>query len=95
MHKPNPISLGDPEQLADFIQEARGNLSDMPAVIQRDYLQSALNKLEQAQKRVQALFPAIAHGDDEHRAWLQEALENHFAGLPIPPVREGDKKRPY
>lgn len=32
------------------------------------------------QEKIGALFGAIAHGDDEHRAWLQKAIEDHFAG---------------
>lgn len=32
------------------------------------------------------LFDAIAHGDDVHRAWLKEAIDNHFAGKPVPTV---------
>ena len=26
------------------------------------------------------LFDAIAHGDDEHRAWLKKAIDDHFTG---------------
>ncbi len=38
--------------------------------------------------RVVSLFPAIAHGDAEHRAWLERAIEDHFAGRPVerPPM---------
>ena len=34
-----------------------------------------------------SVYAAIAHGDDEHRSWLREALDAHFAGLPVPPPR--------
>ena len=80
------------EALADFIAEARAHASDMLPVIQRDYLQSALDKLETQQERVNSLFDAIAHGDPEHRGWLQEAIDNHFRGLPVPPERGGGTK---
>lgn len=29
---------------------------------------------------IERLFPAIAHGDAAHRAWLSQAIEQHFAG---------------
>ena len=32
-----------------------------------------------AKGRVDSLYEAIAHGDDEHRAWLREKLRAHFA----------------
>lgn len=31
-------------------------------------------------ERARTLFPAIAHGDASHRAWLRQAIEDHFAG---------------
>lgn len=34
-----------------------------------------------------SLFAAIQHGDAEHRAWLKEAIDAHFAGKPVPPTR--------
>jgi len=42
-------------------------------------------------ERADALFAALAHGDDEHRRWLREALEAYFAGEPMPPVRSKSK----
>ena len=44
-------------------------------------------------RRVAGLYEAIKHGDDEHRAWLREALVLHFAGLPVPPRRKKGKKK--
>ena len=41
-----------------------------------------------------ALFNAIKHGDAEHQAWLKQALENHFKGLPMPPVQGGKSSQP-
>lgn len=35
--------------------------------------------------KVALLYDAIKHGDDVHKAWLKEAIDNHFAGLPVPP----------
>ena len=40
--------------------------------------ESSLGKVAAA--RIATLFDAIAHGDDEHRAWLRQAIEDHFAG---------------
>jgi len=36
---------------------------------------------------VATLFDAIKHGDRVHQAWLKEAIDNHFAGKPVPPPR--------
>jgi hypothetical protein len=33
------------------------------------------------------LYKFIEHGDDNHRAWLKEAIEAFFAGKPQPAVR--------
>ena len=35
-------------------------------------------ELEQTLTRISGLFDAIAHGDDEHRAWLFAKLAEHF-----------------
>lgn len=32
---------------------------------------------------VSSLFDAIAHGDDDHRAWLKQAIDDHMAGRPV------------
>jgi hypothetical protein len=42
--------------------------------------------------QVESLFSAIAHGDDEHRVWLKEAIDAHFAGDPVPPCRGKGRK---
>ena len=34
-------------------------------------------------RRVDGLFEALAHGDDEHRAWLKQAIADYFAGQPV------------
>lgn len=44
-------------------------------------------------ERIETLFDAIAHGDEEHRAWLKEAIDCHILAKPIPPVRgKGNKQ---
>jgi hypothetical protein len=30
--------------------------------------------------RIDSLFEAIAHGSEDHRRWLKEAIEAHFRG---------------
>ena len=34
-------------------------------------------------EKVDSLFGAIAHGPPAHRAWLKQAIEDHFAGRPV------------
>lgn len=31
-------------------------------------------------ERAKTLYPALAHGDEAHQAWLKEKLDAHFAG---------------
>lgn len=40
------------------------------------------------------LYECLAHGDDTHKAWLFEAIQSFFAGLPIPPVRSATPVKP-
>ena len=35
--------------------------------------------------RIDGLFNFIAHGDDQHRAWLNKAIEAYFNGEEVPP----------
>lgn len=35
------------------------------------------------EERVATLFNALAHGSEEHRAWLKKAIDDHFAGRPV------------
>jgi hypothetical protein len=30
------------------------------------------------EKKIKSLYNAIAHGDEQHRAWLKEAIDKHF-----------------
>lgn len=34
-------------------------------------------------ERIDTLYDAIAHGDEAHRAWLKQAITDHFAGRPV------------
>lgn len=53
-------------------------------------------RLTLALGRVGTLFDAIKHGDEDHRAWLKEAIAAHFAGQPVPPARgRGRKEAAY
>lgn len=38
------------------------------------------------------LFADLAHGDDDHREWLHEAILAHFDGKPVPEARGGSAK---
>ncbi len=42
--------------------------------------------------RVATLFDAIQHGDAEHREWLRQAIDAHFAGEPVPEPRGKGRK---
>jgi hypothetical protein len=39
------------------------------------------------EQMIEGLFAAIAHGDEDHRAWLHEAIVAFAAGKPVPPPR--------
>lgn len=42
--------------------------------------------LEGENARIPTLCVAIAHGDDDHRKWLHDAISAHFAGKDVPAV---------
>ena len=42
--------------------------------------------------RPEALIAAISHGDDEHRAWLSEAIHAFWKSEPVPPPRGSGRK---
>jgi hypothetical protein len=77
-----------------------------PGCVLRRERDAALARAEAAEKllaeknhQVSGLFDAIAHGDDAHRAWLKEAIREHFCSQcnPAPPGQtraEGPKTRP-
>lgn len=35
-------------------------------------------KIQQIQLKINTLYDKIAHGDEEHRKWLKEAINEHF-----------------
>ena len=41
---------------------------------------------------IEKLLEGILHGDDEHREWLTEAVNNWAEGLPIPEPRGSGTK---
>ncbi|MBY8333158.1 hypothetical protein [Qipengyuania pacifica] len=43
-------------------------------------------------QRTESLWDAIKHGDDEHRAWLKEAINAHLAGEAVPETRGKGRK---
>lgn len=45
-----------------------------------DWFRGEANELRD---RRDTLFDAIAHGDEKHRAWLKQAIDDHFAGRPV------------
>jgi len=41
---------------------------------------------DEREKLCERLYSDLAHGDDEHRAWLKAAIEASLTGAPMPPV---------
>ena len=52
-----------------------------------DRAKAAESALAAARAQAERLFDVIAHGDDEHRRWLKQAIEDHFAGRVVPTPR--------
>jgi len=55
----------------------------------KDHLQVLIDRSDcqetkEALSRITELFGSIAHGEQGHRDWLEQAIENHFLGLPKP-----------
>ena len=45
-------------------------------------------------ERIDTLFDAIKHGDQEHQDWLRKAIDAHFAGRPVDrPSGKGSQER--
>lgn len=42
---------------------------------------------DKSRNYVTNLYTALAHGSQEHRLWLQEAIKNWFEGKPLPGVK--------
>lgn len=51
-----------------------------------------VSPLGQLKHRAETLFDAIKHGDEDHQAWLKEAIRCHFAGEPMPEYVAGKSK---
>lgn len=47
----------------------------------------ARNPMRVLEQRIATLFDALAHGSQEHRAWLRQAIDDHFNGRPVEPPR--------
>lgn len=45
------------------------------------------NEYGQMSEKIESLFDAIAHGDEDHREWLKEAIYCHFEGAKVPEPR--------
>lgn len=60
--------------------------------VAKDQLREAKRANERFPTGVDSLYEAIKHGDDEHQAWLKNAIEKHFRGEPVsPPTGTGRK----
>lgn len=77
--KSSPPARRPLTELENDAYEPGGPMSGLPRPVQVDGLGNTL-------------FDAIAHGDEEHREWLKEAIDCHFAGKPVPPVRSSLKQ---
>lgn len=54
----------------------------------------AIGKLFIAFSRIETLYDAIKHGDQEHQDWLKEAIDLHLQGKQVPEVRgKGNKEQ--
>lgn len=57
-----------------------------------DLIQSLTTENSALREQVGSLFNAIAHGDEDHRAWLKEAIDAHFTGEAVPPCQGKGRK---
>ena len=71
------------------------DLADGDNQLQRTVLREAADELDRLAVQQHGLFHAIAHGDETHRAWLKQAIDDWFAGRlverpqpPTPPARD-------
>jgi hypothetical protein len=55
---------------------------------------SPTSELARINSKIQTLFDAIKHGDEDHQAWLKEAIRCHFEGLPMPEYVAGKPSTP-
>lgn len=54
-----------------------------PKITQKDLSIEVCSKCNDYRQLIDNLFDAIAHGDSRHKAWLKEAIEDHFAGRKV------------
>jgi hypothetical protein len=91
----NPSRLGQPSQTQLVVQadttrirHAIQYLEKLDAVkgderLVRDEGQPRLLHLNEKVALIDTLFDAIAHGDEAHRDWLKQAIDDHFTGLDV------------
>jgi hypothetical protein len=53
---------------------------------------SSASELASIKHKIETLFDAIKHGDEDHQGWLKEAIHCHFNGLPMPEYVAGKPK---
>ena len=82
-----------PEQVAKYIKQNRPDISKELAkhFKPQDPLQGELVALQKDKaeliEKINTLFDAIKHGDDEHKDWLKVAINKHFS-IPLPKCME-------
>ena len=77
--------LGKPEKTCQYMLVTRDNVAKVDGEIRR--LGDELSAARATIARISTLFDAVAHGDDEHRAWLKQAIDDHMAGRPVDDVK--------
>lgn len=65
--------MEDRDRITGYLRERNQECADLKT--ERDALRA---ELEAVKRKIDELFPVIAHGDDKHRAWLTDAIEKHF-----------------
>ena len=75
-------------RFADLRTRNRDLQADIRAL--GDELNAARDQLRAMQP--EAVFAALAHGDDEHQEWLREAIHAIYTNQPIPPTRGNAEK---
>lgn len=76
--------------LGDAVTKTEQPSSSGTAPAQASETAEAGHSHETKESLEKTLFAAIAHGDDKHRTWLKQAIEDHFSGRP---VSQPDKRR--
>lgn len=73
----------------DILRDIESDVSSLLNEIKMRILASQVleSNYDKLYEKIDTLYDAIAHGDEEHRAWLKVAMEAHFKGEPVPPPR--------